>query len=149
MSSDSPVGYGRQHIGISLRLAYEEFTRVVFERLAQKGFDDLRPKHAQVFQHLKEEGVRLTELAGAAGITPQSMAALVDELERVGYVQREADPDDRRAALIRPTDRGRSEVRAARKIIADLERRWARTLGEKRFADLRDALRVLEGTRPN
>lgn len=145
MSSEAPVGRGRQHVGISLRRAYETFIGAVFERLAQEGFDDLRPAHAQVFQNLQEEGVRLTEMARAAGITPQSMATLVDDLERLGYVTRESDPSDRRASLIRPTARGKTEVRAARKIIADLEHEWARKIGKKRFSDLLDTLNSLDG----
>ena len=119
-----------------LRLAYEAFNAALFERLAEQGFDDLRPAHAQVFQHLTEDGVRLTQLARAAGVTPQSMASLVDDLERLGYIHRAPDPRDRRAALIRPTDRGRAEVRAAREVIAELEGRWADKVGKKRFAAL-------------
>lgn len=145
MSSDPPVGYGRPHLGIKLRQAYETFIAAVFDRLAEQGFGDMRPAHAQVFQNLKEEGVRLTELAGRAGIAPQSMGALVDDLERLGYVERVRDPHDRRAALIRPTDRGRAEVRAARKVIAALERQWARTVGEERFATLMQTLDELNG----
>src|SRR5918997_3868280 len=136
VSSDSPVGSGRRHLGIKLRQAYETFIGEVFDRLAEQGFDDMRPAHAQVFQNLKEEGVLLTDLARTAGIAPQSMGALVDDLERLGYVERVRDPHDRRAALIGPTDRGRAEVRAARKAIAALERQWARTVGEERLATL-------------
>lgn len=143
MSSDLPVGFGTRHAGITLRLAYEAFTAAVFERLVERGFDDLRPAHAQVFQHLKEDGVRLTQLARAAGVTPQSMAALVDDLERLGYLRRDRDPRDRRAALIRPTDRGIAEVHAARDVIAELERRWANKVGEKRFAALLEDIAAL------
>ena len=143
-SSDLPVGLGRQHAGIKLRRAYEAFTAAVFERLAAQGFDDLRPAHAQVFQHLEEDGIRLTHLARAASVTPQSMASLVDDLERLGYVHRTRDPGDRRAALIRPTDRGRAEVRAAREVIAKLEREWATKVGDKRFAALLEDLTALQ-----
>ena len=140
MSTDPPVGSGRRHLGIKLLQSYDTFMSAVFERLAEQGFDDMRPAHGRVFQNLKEEGVRLTELARAAGITPQSMGALVDDLERLGYVERIGDPQDRRAALIRPTDRGRAEVRAARKVIASLERQWARAVGEERYAALVETL---------
>ncbi len=140
MSRPTPVGHGRQHAGIRLRLTYEAFIAAVFTRLAEQGFDDLRPAHAQVFQHFKEGGVRLTELARAAGVRPQSMASLVDELERLGYLQRVRDPRDRRAALISPTDRGKAEVQAARKVIAGLEREWARAVGKERFDALMDDL---------
>jgi DNA-binding MarR family transcriptional regulator len=145
VSTDPPVGYGRPHVGIKLRQAYETFIGQVFERLAEQGFDDMRPAHAQVFQNLKEEGIRLTDLARAAGISPQSMGALVDDLERLGYVERTGDPSDRRAALIRPTERGSAEVRAAREVIASLERRWARTVGEERFSALVETLDELNG----
>lgn len=148
MSSDSPVGYGRRHLGVNLRQAYDAFIGTVFDRLAEQGFDDMRPAHAQVFQNLKEEGVRLTELARAAGITAQSMGALVDDLERLGYVERARDPDDRRAALIRPTERGRAEVRAARKVIAAVERQWARRVGEDRYASLVEILDELNAVVP-
>ena len=145
MSSDPPVGYGRRHLGIKLRQAHETFIGEVFERLAEQGFDDMRPVHAQVFQNLKEEGVRLSELARGEGMAPQSMGALVDDLERLGYLERVADPHDRRAVLIRPTERGRAEVRAARKVIAALERQWARTVGEERLAALIQTLDELNG----
>jgi DNA-binding MarR family transcriptional regulator len=144
LSSDLPVGLGRRHAGITLRLAYEAFNAALFERLAEQGFDDLRPAHAQVFQHLEENGVRLTQLARAAGMTPQSMAALVDDLEHLGYIHRAPDPRDRRAALIRPTDRGRDEVRAAREVIDELERSWANKVGNKRFAALLEDITALQ-----
>jgi DNA-binding MarR family transcriptional regulator len=148
MSSDPPVGYGRRHLGVTLRHAYDTFMVEVFDRLAERGFDDMRPAHAQVFQNLKEEGVRLTDLARAAGIAPQSMGALVDDLEGLGYIERVRDPHDRRAALIRPTDRGRAEVKAARKIIAELEAQWARTVGKERYASMVETLDELQGDAP-
>jgi DNA-binding MarR family transcriptional regulator len=143
MSSDPTVGYGRRHAGITLRLAYEAFIAAVFRRLAGLGFEDLRPAHAQVFQHLKEEGVRLTDLAREAAVTPQSMGALVDDLERLGYLRREPDDKDRRAALIKPTNRGRAEVAAAREVIAELEHACGQTIGQRRFASLLNDLDVL------
>jgi DNA-binding MarR family transcriptional regulator len=140
MSSAPGVGYGRRHAGITLRLTYEAFIAAVFERLSDLGFDDLRPAHAQVFQHIKEEGVRLTELARAAGVTPQSMGALVDDLERLRYLERTPDPNDRRAALIKPTDRGTAEVAAAREVIAELESACSQKLGRQRFSALLEDL---------
>ncbi len=71
------------------------------------------------------------------------MAWLVDDLERLGYLQRAPDPRDRRAALIRPTDRGRAQVRAARDVIAELERRWADKIGKQRFAALQEDITAL------
>jgi len=109
-------------------------------RCTDAGFDDLRPAHLVVFQHIRKEGSRLTELAARAQLTPQSMGYLVDHLESSGYVERRPDPTDRRAALICLTDRGWSQVRCALGAIADIEQRWAAAIGARRYKDVKRAL---------
>ena len=116
------------------------------EGLSEAGFDDIRPAHTAVFQHIRAEGSRLSELAERAQLTKQSMGYLVDYLERRGYVERRPDPTDRRAVLICLTERGWDEIRAALAIIAQLEKEWARRLGERRMAQLRALLEELDRT---
>src|SRR5919199_3563764 len=112
MSSDSrPILRGesrdrRPNIGILLRAPLQEVVRRVSEGLSEAGFDDIRPAHTAVFQHIRAEGSRLSELAERAQLTKQSMGYLVDYLERHGYVERKPDVTDRRAALICLTPRG-------------------------------------------
>ena len=81
----------------------------IFHRTAEQGFDDLRPRHGAVLAYLDEDGIRLADLARIAGRNKQTIAAIVDELENLGYVYRADDPADRRAKLIVPTERGRNE----------------------------------------
>ena len=118
----------------------------ISEGLAEAGFDDIRPAHTSVFQHIKAEGSRLTELAERAQLTKQSMGYLVDYLEQRGYVERQADPTDRRATLIVLTDRGWAEIRAALNIIAAVEQDWAGRLGKRRMEELRALLTDLGRT---
>ncbi len=84
-----------------------------------------------------------TLLAKRAQMTNQSMGYLVDALETRGYVQRQPDPADRRAALVVITDRGRDEIAAARRLIAEIEREWSGRIGRERMASLRQALEAL------
>lgn len=42
--------------------------------LAAAGFDDLRPAHAAVFQHIEADGSRLADLAERAQMTKQHRA---------------------------------------------------------------------------
>jgi DNA-binding MarR family transcriptional regulator len=135
----------RPNIGILLRGPFQEVVRRVAAGLAEAGFDDVRPAHTAVFQHIKAEGSRLSELAERAQLTKQSMGYLVDYLEEHGYVERRADPTDRRAALIFLTERGWAEVREALAIIARIEREWARRLGRRRMEELRELLTELDG----
>jgi DNA-binding MarR family transcriptional regulator len=108
--------------------------------LAENGFADLRPTHGCVFRFVREDGMRLTELASYGGITKQSAGELVDELVELGYVERTADPGDRRAKLICLTERGEEAQRIGFGIFAELERRWAEQFGRERFGELRELL---------
>src|SRR6266566_4159740 len=67
----------------------------LFARAAQHGFDDLRPRHGAVLAYLDEDGIRLGDLARIAGRNKQTIAAIVDELETLGYLYRATDPADR------------------------------------------------------
>jgi DNA-binding MarR family transcriptional regulator len=139
----------RPNIGILLRDPLQEVVRRVSAGLEEAGFDDLRPAHTAVFQHIEAGGSRLTDLADRAQITKQSMGYLVDYLEERGYLERRPDPSDRRAALIFLTERGWDEVRAALAIIAQIEEEWTSTLGERRMQQLRRLLADLDQVKTN
>jgi DNA-binding MarR family transcriptional regulator len=126
----------RPNLGILLRNPYQDIVNRVADGLAAAGFDDLRPAHTAVFQHIEADGSRLTDLAARAQITKQSMSYLVDHLEHHGYVERRDAPGDRRASLICLTERGWAQVRAALAVIADTEAEWTRILGKERMEQL-------------
>jgi DNA-binding MarR family transcriptional regulator len=68
------------------------------------------------------EPLRMTELAERLGIVPRSVTTVVDALEEAGLVRREVDPRNRRAILLRLTDRGaavRDDLREARRRAAE------------------------------
>lgn len=118
------------------------------QRLADEGFEGIRYVHGSVFRHIEAEGSRLTTLAERSGLTKQAIGELVGELEEHGYLERVADPGDRRAKIIRLTDQGRTAQLAAARILADLEQRWSRHLGGDQVTMLRRALEkviALEG----
>lgn len=115
----------------------------LFHRAAQGGFDDVRPRHGAVLAYLDEDGIRLADLARLAGRNKQTIAAILDELEKLSYVYRTVDPADRRAKLIMPTDRGRQLMRISDEIVADIEARHASRLGRTIYADFIQALRAI------
>jgi DNA-binding MarR family transcriptional regulator len=83
-----------------------------------------------------EEPLRMTELADRLGIVPRSVTTVVDALEEAGLVRREVDPRNRRAILLRLTDRGA----AVRDDLREARRRAAEDLFAPLSADDRDAL---------
>ena len=106
----------------------------------------IKPNHSAVFAQLGPSGARLTELAAGAGMTPQAMGEIVDELESLGYVVRNPDPRDRRAKLITMTDKGREALAAAERTIIGLEQDIVAVLGERGHQQLREMLAALLAT---
>jgi DNA-binding MarR family transcriptional regulator len=80
-------------------------------------------------------------------MTKQSVGEVTSDLEKRGYLERIADPDDGRAKIIRLTSRGREAYTVGRRLIDDLEREWAERYGEERIAALRDALEAVTAHR--
>jgi len=103
----APIAPGTIPLPGLLEIAGEAMLAEFREELAKNGYEDLRPTHGCVFRFVREDGMRLTELAAHGGITKQSAGELVDDLVELGYVERIADPADKRAKLICLTERGR------------------------------------------
>ena len=100
-----------------------------------------RPAHSAVMAHIEiDGGTRLTTIAARANITPQAVGELVDDLERMGYLERQPDPDDRRAKRIVLTWRGRECVAVAIETIAAVEAELDALLGSAGLAHLHQVL---------
>jgi DNA-binding MarR family transcriptional regulator len=110
------------------------------QELVETGYGDIRPTHGCVFRFIREEPLRLTELATLAGMTKQSIGEVIDNLVELGYVKRVPDPQDRRAKLICLTERGEEAQQVGLGLFATVERRWAERYGPERFAQLRELL---------
>lgn len=110
---------------------------LLHRRLAEQGFAGVRYRHGSVFRFIDPEGSRLTELAERSKLSKQAIGELVDELERLGYVERAPDPRDRRAKIIRLTERGAQGQAAAAAIVTGIEQEWAAHLGGERIVELR------------
>jgi len=128
---------------IDLRRLWTLFGERYNRGMAQTPYADQRVSSGQVFGYIKDEGSTLTELAQHAGISKQSMGELVDRLESAGYVERIANPRDRRAKLIRTTDKGERQIEASRRVTRAIEARWAGVLGKRRLHSFRAMLRRL------
>lgn len=83
---------------------------------------------------LEEAGpVRVTDLAAAEHVAQPTMTALVDRMERAGYVRRRQDTADGRVVLVAVTDAGRERRARSRRAMADvLAPRLRRLSGEQR-----------------
>ncbi|GAB2724055.1 MarR family winged helix-turn-helix transcriptional regulator [Kitasatospora kifunensis] len=114
--------------------------RELYTALAEQGFDDIQPRTGAVLAYLRADGIRASELARASGQHKQVIGTLIDDLERLGYVERRPDPADRRAKLVHPTERGLLQMEAAAAIMRAIEERHAEALGRQEYAAFKTAL---------
>lgn len=80
-------------------------------------------------------------LADAIGADKTRIIRTLDDLQQQGFIEREADPDDRRVRLLAITDAGRAVKDAVQRDIQRGEERW---LGELAADDRKVFLRVLQ-----
>jgi DNA-binding MarR family transcriptional regulator len=127
-------------IGALLRMPWEAVQKHMLERLHERGFDDLDAAHLNIFQYPGPEGARPSELAARLRISKQALNYQLGELERLGYLERRADPDDLRSKRVVLTRRGTAAIRVIREAVGEVEADWAKQLGRERFAQLRGLL---------
>jgi DNA-binding MarR family transcriptional regulator len=137
------VSSQRLHIGQLLVQLTRLFQTELFERLVTAGLTDARVPHTHVTAYISAEGSRLTELAAQARMTLAAMSELVDDLQRLGIVERRPDPRDGRAKLICLTDAGWQAMRVARDAIAEIEAGYAEVVGGERFEAAAQTLNAL------
>ena len=107
---------------------------------------DQRRAHGSVMEQLDfADGLRLTDLAKGAGMSPQAAGELVDQLEALGYVERRLDPTDRRAKRIYRTNRARKASAVAFETAHRIDDELGELLGAERLAALKqDLVRIVE-----
>lgn len=117
----------------------------IFRAVQDAGFDDVTIAQSRLLMGIDTEGTRLSVLAERAQIAKQTATALVDKLERAGYVERVPDPSDGRARLVRMTPRAEAALPTARAEEDRIEAEWRAHLGAERMDQLRQALTALRG----
>jgi DNA-binding MarR family transcriptional regulator len=150
LSSDLTItankALGPPLIGALLRIPLDAVRARILAGLHAGGFEDLVPAHLSVLRYPGPQGRRPSDLATDAGITKQATNYLLGELERLGYLAREDDPEDRRSKRIGLTARGEAAARNIRETVRRVETEMERELGGEDFARLRELLVALNAT---
>lgn len=107
-------------------------TALFKKAFSEAGISSVKPAYLGVLMSLwKEEsldevlgklgspdGIKIADLGRKAGLEPSSMTGLIDRMERDRLVQREDDPEDRRAQIIRLTGEG---VRVRKAVVSAMD----------------------------
>jgi DNA-binding MarR family transcriptional regulator len=123
--------------------------RIVADRLVaaveHAGVLDMRASFGFVIRALAARDLTLTELAELLAVTKQAAIKVVDQMEERGYLERCANPADRRAKVLRLTPKAEKVRRAAMSASRRIENELREDLGAEAVAAMRHALlRLLE-----
>lgn len=135
-----------------LRLLFrttDTMNRTMAERIRARGYEDFQPSFTGVLAHIDTEGTRVGSLARRMGVTRQAASQRLQEIERLGYLERVSDPSDGRAVIARHTPEGRRLLITAIEVMLEIEGEYEELLGGDALKRLkRLLLRLAEATDP-
>jgi len=94
----------------------------------------------------RHEGVNQASLAALLEVEPITLCRLVDRMEAGGWVERVPDPGDRRAKLVRMTDKSRTLIGTVRAIALEVYGEALAGFSEAERAAFLDALKRMVET---
>lgn len=100
------------------------------------------PGLVRLVPHLTFDGIRPTELARLTDVSKQAVSQALAPLVEQGLVEYVDDPEDRRARMVRLTQRGGEAFVHALAALKELEEALAERVGAKKLAGLFEALKV-------
>jgi DNA-binding MarR family transcriptional regulator len=126
-----------------LRAARGSYGHAIRARLAAAGFDDMPRNGAFVLGGIVNHGGTAGGLVRELGVSKQAASQLIDTLVVRGYLQRQADPDDRRRVRIGVTERGRAAAAAVRSGVQAIDAKLAEATSPAQLAGMRAGLVAL------
>ena len=108
--------------------------------LSATRFPGLRTRQYRLLGFIPDGGIRPARIVELSGLSKQALFQALAPLEAGRYVVVAPDPDDRRARVVRLSDRGHEVIAALLEMQARYEREWAAEVGAERWATTRQVL---------
>lgn len=121
----------------------------VHGELAHRGHPGVRASHEFALRAVDEGADTASELGRRLSVSKQGAARTIAALEKLGYLRREADPDDGRLKRLRVTDRGHDMMTLGAALFDDVRERWAARMGREQLDALEAHLARLVASRPS
>lgn len=129
------LGAGRTTYGRAIRQGY-----------AEAGFDDIPKLGPRLLGGIRRFGGSVGSVGDVArdfGVSKQAASKLIDTLVIRGYVERGADPEDRRRLTLELTDRGREAADIGWAASDRIDRELEESVGPEAIAQMRETVGAL------
>ena len=115
----------------------------LIQMLEAKGFEGLKPAFSQVLGLIGPEGGRIQSIAALVGVSKQAIAANASQLEQLGYLTRETDPEDQRQLILKLSPTGALLMNESRESINRLTTHMCEAMGVESFQHMVTTLQVI------
>ncbi len=116
----------------------------VFSRLLKDYNIEINPAQGRImFALWQEDGIPIRELARRTSLEKSTLTAMLDRLEKLGYVRRIPSPVDRREILVRRTAKDRYSQDIYVKVSRDMSSLFYQGFSESEIDELDGYLRRL------
>lgn len=141
--------FREENIGRLFMNAHRDFNKRCSEKLETMGYTGAILTHMAVIAQIDTQGTRIATLAQRLNIQRQSAAEFVQNLEKEGYVERAADPHDKRASVISFTKKGWDFLRDAYTVKQEVEAEYRQIWGDFAFEKIKECLETLLNRKSN
>jgi DNA-binding MarR family transcriptional regulator len=128
-----------------LRAARAPYSTAVRAALAEAGCDDLPRNGPYVISGIAGSRTPLSVVITQLGVSKQAAGQIVDTLVARGYLERTADPADRRRVTIALTPRGLAAAEVIRAAVDRIDGELAERVGARSVTTARAVLAALIG----
>ncbi len=131
------------HIGVLIRKPYFEIMERLYVQLQDEGYEGSNTMYSSIFQFI-QEGQKLTDLARLTNTSKQHVKFLLENLQKIGYVQKRKDPNDGRAVIYSLTTKGEERRERSLQILMIIEKESEELIGKDQISHLREILKQLD-----
>ena len=123
---------------------HEKGNRFIIEELKNNGAEGLAPSHGDILVCLYQNGkMTMKDIADYIHRTKPTVTVLVDKLEKLGYLKREASDKDNRYTYVILTQKGEDFKATFEKISNDLNKMLNKNLSNKEVEILEELLQKM------
>jgi DNA-binding MarR family transcriptional regulator len=140
---DMPMPELLDHVGFRLWRAARAWKTEFDAGMIALGHHWFGEARANLLAYLDREGTSQATLVARMQVTKQAVQQFIDELVADGIVERRPNPDDARSNIVAFTRKGLRVLDDANRVKRRIQKRYARLLGDGRFADFMACLAAL------
>ncbi len=126
-----------------MRSARGAYARSIRAHLHAIGIDDLPRNGAFILTGIDTTGGPRGDLSSDLGVTKQAVSQVIDILVSRGYLERTADPDDRRRIVLELTERGRQAADAVSRGVEAVDLQLREHVSPRQIEAMRSVLVAL------